>query len=57
MRYCAEDWEAMAEGIECLVMDPDLFSTMSRVAAEQVRGLSDGKRVIDSELALFRMYT
>ena len=47
-----DDYLAMAEGIEKLYYDPELFCRMSRNAAERVRNQSDVSSVIKKELEL-----
>lgn len=47
-----DDYLAMAEGIEKLYYDPELFCRMSRNAAERVRNQSDVSSVITKELEL-----
>ncbi|TWH28751.1 MULTISPECIES: FkbM family methyltransferase [unclassified Aminobacter] len=49
----AEDAQAMADGIEALYHDPDLFLKLSENAARRVRGQSAKTLIIDQELAQF----
>lgn len=50
----AEDYKAVADAIERLYNDPELFSRLSKNAAERVRRQSSKARTIDRELELIQ---
>lgn len=49
----AEDFDALANGIEALFNDPKWFSELSKAAAQRVREQCSADSVISQELALF----
>ena len=48
----AEDYQAMASGIDSLVQNEQTFLQMSENAAKRVRSQSDRENTIERELAL-----
>jgi len=50
----SEDYKGIADAIERLAMDPDLFAKMSRAAAHRVRQQSNLQRTIQQEIKLIR---
>jgi len=47
-----DDHQVMADGIEKIILEPDLFSKMSFAAAQKVRSLTSSDIVIPKEIAL-----
>ena len=49
----AEDYQGLADAIEALYHEPDMFTSMSKAASERVRSQSSADHILAAELALF----